>query len=395
MNRYFFSGLIICVMLSSCHHNKLKEKSTEATLNRIDSVDTDTVPRKSITFILGKDESSRNPYYSLADQYYRLGDSEKTEIVIDTLISLLEVRNYLAAHRPENGHPWGLINLVTHGNEFIDLSVYVSPTGSRVSEESLQEAIADTIFKPLDSLTIDKKTLFNLHGCAVGHNKGLLRVLGIAFGGNKNPARVKASKMFEYYAYLSQNKNPQMIRHYYARVWYAYYKVDSFPGEAALAEQLKTRYPNDSVDWIRAIRRQYPSNPSEAYHINLNIPVLWEDFYDSKDSLPDLRTKAKQSHWLESKTELLALMKKTRIPQNYFSIKFYTLTYNSDSATVYSSKVKAKAGVICIIEPVLRRTDSQQIKYLPFVPSAEDSMYFTFTDNGKKFCSWYTEKTYP
>ncbi len=380
VNRHFFSALIICMMLCSCHHhNKPEEKSTDTTLTNSDSLDTDTFPRKSITFILGKDESIRNPYYALAGQYYRLSDSEKTEIVIDTLISLVEVRNYLSDHRPENGHPWGLINLVTHGNEFIDLSVYISPTGARVSEESLQEAIADTVFKPLDSLTIDKKTLFNLHGCAVGNNKGLLKFLGVAFGGNKNPARMKASKMFEYYAYLSQNKNPQMIRHYYAKVWYAYYKVDSFPGEAALADQLKTKYPADSIDWIKAIRRQYPSNPSEAYHINLNIPVVWEDFYQSKDSLPDLRTKTKQSKWIESKTEFLTLMQKTRIPRDYFTIKFYRLVYNSDSSTIYSNKVKAKAGVICIIKPVIRTEDSLSEKYLPFIPSEDDSVYFGFT----------------
>lgn len=366
------------MMLCSCFENKKQEKSAQEELKGQDSFDTDTVPRTSITFILGKDNNTANPYYSLANLYYRLSDSEKTEIVIDTVFSLLDVRNYLADNRPKNGRPWGLINLVAHGNEFIDLGVFTTPTGKRVSEESLRKAIADSVIKPLDSLTADKKTLFHLHGCAVGNNTVLLKLLGIAFGGSRTPARVKASKLFEYYAYVSQNKNPQMIRHYYARVWYAYYKADSLPAETALAEQLNTRYPNDSVDWMDAIHRQYPSNPSEAYHMNLKIPVVWEDFYGSKDQLPDLGTKAKQAKWLENKTEFLALMKKTGIPRDYFNIKFYRLVYDRADGTVYSNKIKAKAGVICIIKPMLKKDDSQNMTYLPFIPSPGDSMYFGF-----------------
>ncbi len=374
--QYFFSGFVLCITLASCFENKPAEETAEVVAASADTVDTDTFPRSSITFILGKDENTRNPYYSLANQYYRLSESEKTEIVIDSLISLLEVRNYLEDHRPANGRPWGLINLVTHGNEFVDLSVFTSRFGCRVSEESLLKAVSDTVFKPLDSLLVDKKTLFNLHGCAVGNNIGLLNAVGIAFGGKQNPARVKASKMFEYYAYLSQNKDPQSIRHYYAKVWYAYYKIDSVQNDADLVRQFKKRYPNDSIDWLEAIHRQYPSNPSEAYHMNLNIPVIWEDFYESKSELPDLRTKAKQTKWVDDKTEFLALMQKTRIPREYFNVKFYMLVYNKDSTTLYSNKVKSKAGVICILKPMLSKEDSEKIKYPPFVPLPEDTAYF-------------------
>ena len=366
------------MMISSCFENKKKKEPSAAEYKISPGINSDTFPRKNITFILGKDENTRNPYYSLANQYYRLSDSEKTEIVIDTIYTLLDVRNYLEKHRPENNHPWGIINLVSHGNEFIDLSVLVSKTGSRVSEKSLQEAIDDSLFKPLDSRTIDKKTIFNLHGCAVGYNTGLLKMLSIAFGGSIQPAKIKASKMFEYYSYISQNKNPKMIRHYYARVWYAFYKADSIPSDNAIVESLKKNYPKDSVGWINALHQQYPENPSEAYHIKLFIPVVWEDFYESENQLPYLRTKTKQAKWLSNKTEFLSLMKKTRIPKEYFDIKFYTLIYHGDKGTIYSNKVKAKAGVLCIIKPLLSKDDSIYIKYLPFIPSENDSLYFSF-----------------
>lgn len=379
-NRCFLPGLICLLIFSGCG-KKTPEKTQSVPVAHTDTFDTDTLPRTSITFILGKDENTGNPYYSLANDYYRMSDADKTEIVIDSMVSLLEVRNYLDDHRPANGRPWGLINLVTHGNEFVDLSVWVTPTGARVSEESLQKAMADSVLRPLDSLAIDKKTVFHLHGCAVGNNTGLLNFLGIAFGGKENPARVKASKMFEYYTYLTKNKDPRMVQHYYARVWYTFYHVDSMPERTDLAEQLKTKYPDDSIEWLEAVYRQHPDNPSEAYHLNLKIPVVWEDFYESKAQLPDLRTRAKQSKWLENKTEFLTLIQKTRIPREYFRIKYYTLIYNQDNDTIYSNKVKGMAGVICVVKPQLRKSGSTDAKYLPFIPAENDRTFFGFSDS--------------
>lgn len=378
VNRSLFFVLVLCVFVTSCFENKSEKELNQSLLKPADSLVLDTFPRTSITFILGKDEGGGNPYYSLANHYYRLNDSEKTEIVIDTIFSLLQVRNYLENNPPTNGHSWGLVNLVSHGNEFIDLSVKVVTDGPRTSEESLLKAIQDSVFKPLDSNLVDTKTLIHLHGCAVGQNISLLKALGIAFGGYKKPIKVKASKLFEYYANLSQNHNPQMIRHYYAKVWYGFYKVDIIPDENILVKQLESKYPKDTVNWLEAIQRQYPSNPSEIYHISLKIPVVWEDFYESKDQLPNLNTKAKQAKWLTSKSEYIALINKTQIPLEYFQVKYYNAVYNGDSGLLYSNKVRAKAGVICIIKPLLSKSDSLIMKYAPYLPSADDTSFFSF-----------------
>jgi hypothetical protein len=375
--RALFSALAFCFIFCSCFQKKQEQKTSEALA--INKTDTDTVLRTNITFILGKDEGNRNPYYSLANLYYRISDSERTEIVIDSLFSLLQVRNYLENHCPDNGHPWGLINLVSHGNEFVDLSVLTTPTGSRVSTESLLELIRDSTFIPLDSDIIDRKTLLNLHGCAVGNNTELINTIGIAFGSANKPAKVKASKLFEYYAYTSHARNPKAIRHFYAKAWYAFYKADTIPDDSILVNQLKERYPYDSIDWLSAVRRQYPDNPSQAYHMNLNIPIVWEDFYENKNQLPDLRSKTKQNKWINDKYEFLALMNKTHIPREYFSIKFYRLNYDTDSAVIYSSKIKAKAGVVCIIRPEVEKPAPNTTGYLPFVPKSEDSLYFSFS----------------
>ena len=204
----------------------------------------DTIPRISVTFIMGRDNSAYNPYYSLANQYYRLNPDERTEVVVDSLTALSQVLDWLRLHPADNGLPYGLVNIVSHGNEFVDLQMTVTPDGSRTSAESLCQAMADSLLLPLDSTIVDCHTLIYLHGCAVGQNQSLLDGLARAFG---NSATVKASKHFEYYAYLSANRNPQSIRHYFARTWYAFYHPDSDYNEAALVQQLRRRYPADTT----------------------------------------------------------------------------------------------------------------------------------------------------
>jgi hypothetical protein len=375
--------LFLCIICSLIAFNSCKQKHTTLSNQNkeslSDSLFNDSIQRLSITFILGKDESNRNPYYSLANQYYRINDSDRTEIVVDTIFSLSQVREYLEKNPPKNGHPYGLINLVTHGNEFIDLSVKLSPDGYRTSAEGLLEAIQDSTFKYLDSTIVDNKTLICLHGCAVGKNSDLLKMLSKYFGRQNKPTKVKASKLFEYYTYLSESKNPQMIRHYYAKVWYNYYKMDSIPEDNIIADNLRLKYPKDKLNWLEALRRQHPSNPSEMYHLKFIVPVTYEDFYDTKDQLPSLNSKAKQAKWLESTPEFLTLINKTHIPFNYFQIKFYNTIYKNKTDESYSIKVKAKAGVICLIKPLFLEDDSIKTRFIPFKPAVSDTNYYGYS----------------
>lgn len=371
--------IILCVVsLVSCSGKKAKKEIAQTISNHADSLLLDSISRTSITFILGKNEHSRNPYYALANQYYRINDTDKTEIVIDTIFSLLQARNYLEKYPPKNGRPWGLINLVSHGNAFIDLSVNVFKNGDRASAESLHKAIRDSIFIPLDSNTVDRKSLIFLHGCAVGQNADLLNALGIAFGGSEKPIKVKASRLFEYYANLSKNNNPKMIRHYFAKVWYGFYKPDSVPDAKSLAKQFLVSYPKEDINWLEAIHRQYQSDPSEIYHIRLGVPVVWEDFYESKEQLPQLNTKVKQTKWLAGKPQFLALIKKTQIPLKYFRIKYYNAAYRGENGIFYSSKAKARVVVVCVIKPLLSEDAGQNSRFIPFRPQADDTIYFRY-----------------
>ncbi len=341
----------------------------------VDTVEEEVVlPRSSVTFILGRDHYAYNQYYTLAGHYYRLSADDRTDAVVDNLTSLSQVIDYLNTH-PDTvyGRPYGLINLVSHGNEFIDLQMTVTPKGARVSVASLRQAMEDSLLAPLDSGLVDSRTLIHLHGCAVGHNQGLLDGLARAFGGE---ATVVASKLFEYYAYLSRNHNPQSVRHYYARTWYAFYHPDSTTGEDYFVRQLQARYPHDSVDWRAGLRRRFQNNPSELYHFSFVVPCSYEALYDDATQMPSVGTRKKRQQWVDGHADFRALMDSAHIPQQYFQVKFYRQTYLTDDDNLaYGLKVKGRAGVVCLIQPLVC-PDTVAGPYAPCQLPLEDTVVF-------------------
>ena len=382
MYKYSVVVLVFCVAsLFSCTKKREAAPSFPA-VNYVMLITepADTVPRTSITFILGKDPYQYNQYYTLANHYYRLHPEDKTEIIIDNFTSIKEVWSYLRTHPAKNNRPYGLINLVSHGNEFLDLSTLVFPYGPRVSALTLQKAIQDSVFTPLDTTILDSKSLIFLHGCAVGNNLQLLNNLAIAFGAEQNGVRVKASKLFEYYSYLSKNKNPQSVRHYYAKTWYAFYHPDTVPNNLMFAEQFEERYPNDNINWLEGVLRRFQSNPGEIYHSSFIVPAVWEDIYEDEALIPSVNTHTRRQEWIDNNQPFLDMLDKTEIPYENFQIKFFRHLYKRNSETLHGLRIKARAGVMCLTQPLLAENDSLRAQFIPFAPDNNDTTYFQFSE---------------
>jgi hypothetical protein len=375
MKKILSSVLSLVIIFSACKEKPITTPAEEMT-PEVPEVMEDTVPRTSITFILGKDASEYNQYYTLANHYYRLNPEDKTEIVIDTLQSIWEVSQYIRNHLPENNRPYGLINLVSHGNEFAYLSARVYPKGPRTTVETLQQALQDSIFVSPDTTVIDSKTLIFLHGCAVGNNAGLINGLARAFGNQHNGVTVKASKYFEYYAFLLKNKNPKSIRHYYAKAWYAFYHPDSILDKPVLVQQLEQRYPEEQVSWKEGISRRFQSNPGEIYHFSFIVPVVWEEIHENESDMPSLNSKAKKSAWLMNNQAFLGLLQQTHIPLDYFQFKYYQSKFTRDDKNNYRLSVKARVGVICLIQPLIAPGNDL---FTPFQPVESDTLFFEFS----------------
>jgi hypothetical protein len=79
------------------------------------------------------------------------------------------------------------------------------------------------------------------------------------------------------------------------------------------------------------------------------------------------------------KADFRSLLARTQIPQDYFQVKFYRRTYIlSDDSLAFGLHVKARAGVICLIQP-LTAPDSMGSPFAPFRPSFTDTAFFAFS----------------
>ena len=363
-------GVLCAVSLLSCRGGG--DAAPEETME-VDTIEVcDTQPRTSITFIMGKDDSPYNQYYTLANYYYRLNPDDRTEVVVENLTALSQVLDYLRQHPTPDGRPYGLINLVSHGNEFVDLQMTVTPKGSRTSAASLFDALLDGTIVPLDDTAVDSLTTIYLHGCAVGNNQGLLNLLAQVFGGR---ATVKASKLFEYYAYMSESRNPQSVHHYFAKTWYAFHHPDSAMDEDELVRQLKQRYPTDTICWREGLRRRLQDNPSQLYHFSFTIPCTYEEVFDSPGQMPLVNSVQKRQQWIAGHDDFRQLLESTHVPMKYFRLKYYRQTFLlDDDQLAMGLKVKARADVICLLQPLTDRDGM-----MPLRPDDSDSAIFAFS----------------
>jgi hypothetical protein len=91
-----------------------------------------------------------------------------------------------------------------------------------------------------------------------------------------------------------------------------------------------------------------------------------------------VRARSKQEQWIAEKPAYQALLARTSIPGGYFETKFFRNVYTSDSTTIYSLRVKSRAGVVCIIKPLIDTLAADQRVFPPYVPEKNDTLIFGF-----------------
>lgn len=123
--------------------------------------------RESITFILGQDKDAANPFYEEAFFYFSNHPYDRTEYIITSCRSLLDVRNYLASFPTFNALPWSTINIVMSPKESNDLRVPIFPQGITSDVKNLEVVAAQNDFPSLFSNQIDQRTTLYIHGAEV------------------------------------------------------------------------------------------------------------------------------------------------------------------------------------------------------------------------------------
>ena len=327
--------------------------------------------RENITFILGTDVSSKNPFYREAERFYRQDTEHGTEMVITDCLTLRAVRNYLSAHKPRNGKPYGIINLVSHGNRWQGLKVAVTSDYARTTNETIDDVFEKDNFPELPDEIVDDKSKIVLHACGLGDDAVLLKKIGVLFGGSKIRPAVIASRHFEYY-YSEEEETP---KHMHARASLAFYKTGYRPGDIRIARQLRNRYPKQESDWRSILRKESPRWSGDSYHYTFNVPVLRIFDYPHQDSVPDLGTKAKQSAWLQQQKDLIRKLEELGIPPDKFDWRFRKIRLiGDDGSFVPAIRVKGYCTVLCVIEPLIEEDKFGNIN--PIEPSLSDTSFY-------------------
>jgi hypothetical protein len=370
------SGILVCVLC--CYLIIITEPYAEERLPAPVAALKEQVPavikplRERITFILGEDREADNRYYAEARNYYDNNEAGRTEYLVTTCRSLLEVREYLEQYKPCNGQPWGLINLVSHGNQWTGLSVRVTPEIKRTTADKLEACITDGSLKPLPDALIDEETEIILHGCGVGNNQCLVDMLATAFGGSDHLPVVRASKLFEYYTSATVN-GKQQTAHYLADTWMTSYRMGDRPADAMLANTLRETYPAAAVDWDGALHRDQPRWIGDTYHYTFEVPVKWI-LRLSHDSIPGSGSNLQA--WIARRHEITRELNALQIPYENFNWSF-TKVYadNNDGSKSPAIWVKGYCTVLTVLQP-LTSDDNNTGLNKPFEPMLSDSDFY-------------------
>lgn len=334
-------------------------------------------PRQSVTFILGQDHQSGNPYYRHATDFYNLDRESGTEYVVTECRTLQEVRNWLYVHHPGNGKPWGLINLVAHGSQWLGINIPVVKGSGIVTAGRLMKAINDRSFRPLPDSIADSGTEIFIHGCGIGNNQALVKAVSVAFGGRDNRPLVRAARLFEYYSSDISNGRTVGCRRYLAKAWQVFYKTGQAPEREELAAGFSKTYPEAGVDWNDALNRKYPRQAGEVYYSTFTIPLNCLLKYDETDSLPDFSDEKKKMDWLARQQEVSEFLLSTGIPANRFDWQVKKVSYlDEKKVKVPAVLIKASCTVCCVIKPLTADTGRQCHEIEPLVPAVSDTNFY-------------------
>ena len=318
----------------------------------------DQATRESITFILGEDEETDNLYYTEATNYYKLNETGRTKYLVTSCRSLLEVRDHLEENPPSNGLPWGLINLVSHGNQWLGLSVKVTPHSKRSTPERIREYIENDSLRPLPNYLMDEKSEIYIHGCGIGNNPQLLDIIGEAFAGDDSVPLVNASKLFEYYRSVYNSGMVLKSERYQAKTWMVTYKMGYRPDDITICNMLKNKYPESTIDWRDALSRQQPRFNGDVYHYTFEVPVKWIIPFEHRDSLPDISSREKELELIWSRKEITDGLQKIELPAETFNWWLRTIRINNeDGSTSPAVWVKGYCTILCVIKPMLQDED--------------------------------------
>jgi hypothetical protein len=369
LSKFWFSSLIALMLLASCNDREDKQPGTKSTTpvadsipENLDSVQAIPIKRESITFILGEDKDTKNPYYAEATKYYKNNPEGKTTYLETKCRSLQEVRKFLVKHAPANNLPWGIINLVSHGDQWLGLSVKVTSDSKRTTPERLQEYIEKGIFTLLPDSIIDHQTEIVIRACGVGDNPEFIESFVSVFRTKNFSPEIKAPRLFEFYSTEKNKKGKSESRQYLTKAWMVTYKRDQKPGNILICNMLHNKYPDSGIRWEDALTREQPRFAGDTYHYIFTVPVNFVINAPNVDSIPDLANPDKMMQWIHQQSDITVKLKKIQVPADQFSWNFKKgIARDKTGKRIPAIMVKGYCTILCVLKPLVDETSVSKV----------------------------------
>ncbi len=334
------------------------------------------VTRRSITFILGVDADPARPLYAMADRYYRLDPEERTDEVVNGLRSLKEVRDHLAAHRPANGLPWGVVNLVVHGNAAGYLESPVLPGAAMASPEGLEAAATCGALSPLPDALLDEGSELRALGCALGRNPRMLTVLAKAFGGD-DIHRPRVCSSLHFTGFMADGGSPSGCRRCLWDAWTLPLGVGARPSPETLIARLRALDPHAEVDWQSALSRANPADPSDAYAYEHPSEFRYTQVYASEAEVPAFQNKGRSWRWLMENKGFHDALGRSGLYWDRFQWELTPARYQAADGSSHPALTAHGTGLsLTILRPLVEPDPAEPAGRRPLRAAWDDERYF-------------------
>ncbi|MEO1051981.1 MAG: hypothetical protein AAFX87_15220 [Bacteroidota bacterium] len=382
MQRSYFKFIVYCFCLmimapvqSGCYQDDNSTYIGSTAQIEGDEYTNQAEAREDITFILGEDREADNPYYQEASNYYLFNPKGRTEHLVNSCRTLLDVGNYLRSHKPANGLPWGTVHLVSHGNQWNGLSTKVTPHSKRSTADEIEKFLTAKAIEPVSDDILDEASEIFIHGCGVGNNEELVERIKQALAVNCS-VKARASKLYEYYTSEQYAHQVKSTHRYLAHAWSISYKYGAQPEQDCIINELASKYPQAQLNWSEVLEREAPRFAGDSYHYTFEVPVKWVIPFPSKSAMPDVSDQEKQLAWIKTQPEILAKLQTLNLPLEKFSWKFRKVyTKDEEGTRTPALWVKGYCTILSVIQPLVEEGDNNK----PLLPDLNDDQFYYST----------------
>ena len=328
--------------------------------------------RETVTFIFGADDETAHPLTALARTYYRDDPLERTDRVIADLGSLLEALHYLQNQPPANGQPWGIVNIVAHGNDTGILSVPLLRGGDPISPERLSQAIRDKVLSPLPQTILDEQSEIRLIGCALGRNTRLLRLMSQALGRHPGRRPLISSSFF----YTSFESVSGHVFRCLARACSVSMRTSEHVDDPKVSQRVRSCVREIGTDVQAVSRRTRPRFMGDSYRHVAEGAFCWRAVFPAPTAPPRIETAYERHRWLSGDLDFHRYLAINRLPwePDQWTVTPSTTTgqHRVESPCI---TVRGRVKKLFLVKPLVREDPSGAI--VPLSPSWRDTSYYT------------------